>query len=211
MLKKVVFEILNSFRIISFWLLVSFLIIGVSAAIRESKVKITIEDTVLGEKVNEYASGQEFQCVVNGRSLVVVDHEGRETGDEVQLIFRNGEYYAIRSEQFPEIGVDKWSRISFKFTDTTKGNEVFVLIAYILFTILTIKSRKDFRKKYFVSAIVTHVFGVLTVIGFIWTCFWLDVMALIVYAVVFAIFWIVWVLVKNIKINKELSVGGEKE
>ena len=199
MVKNIIFQILNSFRIIAFWLLIPFLFIGGQAAIRESKVEITIKETVLGERINHYASGQEFQCVVDGRSVVVVDHYEHEEGDTVELIYRNGELYGIRNEEFPEIGVDLGDRVRYKYTEETKGNDAFILMALILFTILTIKSRKEFRKKYFIPAIVTHVAGVLMGIFFIMTCFWLECLVPIFYAVTFAIFWIIWIIVKNIK------------
>lgn len=205
MLKNIIFQIFNSFRIIAFWLLIPFLFIGCSAAIRESKVEITLKDAVLRDKVNQYASAQEFECVVDGRSVIVVDPYEHEIGDKVQLIYRNGEYYSIRSEEFPDNGVTLKERVMFKYTDTTKGNDVFILIAYILFTILTFKTRKEFRQRYFIPAIVTHVFGIITAIFFVLTCFWLDVLTLIIYAVIFALFWIIWIIVKNVKTQSRIA------
>lgn len=199
MFKSIIFQILNGFRIVTFWLLIPFLFIGFSAAIKESKVEITLKDTVLRRQVNHYANAQEFECVVDGRSVIVVDDYEHEVGDQVQLIYRNGEYYSIRSEEFPDNGVTLKERVRFKYIDATKGNDFFILIAYILFTILTFGTRKDFRKKYFMQACVTHVFGGLTAIFFVITCFWLDVITLIFYAVIFSIFWIIWIIVKNVK------------
>ena len=203
MVKSIIFQILNSFRIITFWLLIPFIFIGCRAAIRESKVEITLKDAVLRTRVNHYASAQEFECEVDGRSVIVVDDYEHEVGDQVQLIYRDGEYYSIRSEEFPDNGVTLKNRIMFRYTDTTKGNDVFILIAYIILTILTIKTRKDFRQKYFVPAIVTHIFGVITAILFVLTCFWLDVFVLVIYAVIFARFWVIWIIVKNLKGVKE--------
>ena len=203
MVKSIIFQILNSFRIITFWLLIPLIFIGCMAAIRESKVEITLKDAVLRTRVNHYASAQEFECAVDGRSVIVVDDYEHEVGDQVQLIYRDGEYYSIRSEEFPDSGVTLKERVKFRYTDTTKGNDVFILIAYIILTILTFKTRKDFRQKYFVPAIVTHIFGVITAILFVLTCFWLDVLVLVIYAVIFAIFWIIWIIVKNLKGVKE--------
>ena len=203
MVKSIIFQILNSFRIITFWLLIPLIFIGCMAAIRESKVEITLKDAVLRTRVNHYASAQEFECEVDGRSVIVVDAYEHEVGDQVQLIYRDGEYYSIRSEEFPDSGVTLKERVKFRYTDTTKGNDVFILIAYIILTILTFKTRKDFRQKYFVPAIVTHIFGVITAIFFVLTCFWLDVLVLVIYAVIFAIFWIIWIIVKNLKGVKE--------
>ncbi len=203
MVKSIIFQILNSFRIITFWLLIPFIFIGCRAAIRESKVEITLKDAVLRTRVNHYASAQEFECEVDGRSVIVVDDYEHEVGDQVQLIYRDGEYYSIRSEEFPDNGVTLKNRVMFRYTDTTKGNDVFILIAYIILTILTIKTRKDFRQKYFVPAIVTHIFGVITAILFVLTCFWLDVLVLVIYSVIFAIFWIIWIIVKNVVRAKE--------
>jgi len=198
LVKRIIFQILNSFRIIAFWLLIPFLYIGCMAAIRESKVEITIKDTVLRRQVNHYASAQEFECVVDGRSVIVVDAYKHKTGDRVQLIYRDGEYYSIRSEEFPDNGVSLTDRVRFRYVETTKGNDAFILIAYILLSILTFKTRKDFRRDYFIPAIITHVFGVITAVLFVLTCYWLDVITLIFYAVVFAIFWIVWIIVRNV-------------
>ena len=203
MVKSIIFQILNSFRIITFWLLIPFIFIGCMAAIRESKVEITLKDAVLRTRVNHYASAQEFECEVDGRSVIVVDAYEHEVGDQVQLIYRDGEYYSIRSEEFPDSGVTLKERVKFRYTDATKGNDVFILIAYIILTILTFKTRKDFRQKFFVPAIVTHIFGVITAILFVLTCFWLDVFVLVIYAVIFAIFWIIWIIVKNLKGVKE--------
>ena len=203
MVKSIIFQILNSFRIITFWLLIPFIFIGCMAAIRESKVEITLKDAVLRTRVNHYASAQEFECEVDGRSVIVVDDYEHEVGDQVQLIYRDGEYYSIRSEEFPDSGVTLKNRVMFRYTDATKGNDVFILIAYIILTILTFKTRKDFRQKFFVPAIVTHIFGVITAILFVLTCFWLDVFVLIIYAVIFGIFWIIWIIVKNLKGVKE--------
>ena len=203
MVKSIIFQILNSFRIITFWLLIPFIFIGCRAAIRESKVEITLKDAVLRTRVNHYASAQEFECEVDGRSVIVVDDYEHEVGDQVQLIYRDGEYYSIRSEEFPDNGVTLKNRVMFRYTDTTKGNDVFILIAYIILTILTFKTRKDFRQKYFVPAIVTHIFGVITAILFVLTCFWLDVLVLVIYAVIFVIFWVIWIIVKNLKGVKE--------
>ena len=203
MVKSIIFQILNRFRIITFWLLIPFIFIGCMAAIRESKVEITLKDAVLRTRVNHYASAQEFECEVDGRSVIVVDDYEHEVGDQVQLIYRDGEYYSIRSEEFPDSGVTLKERVKFRYTDATKGNDVFILIAYIILTILTFKTRKDFRQKFFVPAIVTHIFGVITAILFVLTCFWLDVFVLIIYAVIFAIFWIIWIIVKNLKGVKE--------
>ncbi|MCR5214983.1 MAG: hypothetical protein K6E10_11260 [Eubacterium sp.] len=165
-------------------------------------MEITLKDTVLGSQVNHYASAQEFECVVDGRRVVVVDNYKHETGDKVQLIYRDGEYYSIRSEEFPDSGVTLMERLRFKYIDNTKGNDFFILIVYILLTILTFRTRIDFRKKYFKLAIVTHVFGGITAVLFVLTCFWLDVITLIFYAVIFSIFWIVWITVKNVKTHK---------
>ncbi len=203
MIKSIIFQILNSFRIITFWLLIPFIFIGCRAAIRESKVEITLKDAVLRTRVNHYASAQEFECEVDGRSVIVVDDYEHEVGDQVQLIYRDGEYYSIRSEEFPDNGVTLKNRVMFRYTDTTKGNDVFILIAYIILTILTFKTRKDFRQKYFVPVIVTHIFGVITAILFVLTCFWLDVSVLVIYAVIFAIFWVIWIIVKNVVRAKE--------
>lgn len=203
MIKSIILHILNSFRIITFWLLIPFLFIGCMAAIKESKVEITLKDTVLRRQVNHYASAQEFECVVDGRSVIVVDAYEHEAGDKVQLIYRDGEYYGIRSERFPDSGVTLKERVRQKYIDNTKGNDFFILIAYILLTILTFKTRKDFRYKYFIPAIVTHVFGVLTSIFFVMTCFWLDVFPLVFYSVIFSIFWIIWIIAKNVKTYRD--------
>ena len=200
MIKKSIVQILNGFRIIAFWIFASLLVISVMAAERESKVKITVEDAVLGYKINEYGMGeriQEFDCVVNGRKIVVHDTEGRKTGDKVQLIFRDGEYYALVSSEFPENGVTLKDRISYRFTMATGGNLVFTLIAYVFFFIITFKTRKEFRKEYSVLLIVTHVFGLISVFLFWIYCFWLEFFNLIVYAVIFAIIWIIRVIVHN--------------
>lgn len=200
MIKKSIFQILNGFRIIAFWIFASLLVISVMAAVRESKVKITVEDAVLGYKINEYGMGdriQEFDCVVNGRKIVVHDTEGRKTGDKVQLIFRDGEYYALVSSEFPESGVTLKDRISYRFTMATGGNLIFTLIAYVFFFIITFKTRKDLRKEYPVLFIVTHVFGLISVFLFWIYCFWLEFFNLIVYAVIFAIIWIIRVIVHN--------------
>lgn len=202
MIKNIIFQLLNSFRIITFWLLLPFLFIGCRAAINESKVEITLKDTVLGDQVNHYASAQEFECVVDGRRLIVVDAYKHESGDKVQLIYRDGEYYSIRSEEFPDSGVTLKERVSYKYTETTKGNDFFILIVYIILTILTFRTRKDFRQIYFKPSIVTHVFGCITAVFFVLTCFWLEFITLIIYAIIFSIFWIVWITVKNIKIHK---------
>ena len=200
MIKKSIFQILNGFRIIAFWIFASLLVISVMAAERESKVKITVEDAVLGYKINEYGVGdriQEFDCVVNGRKIVVHDTEGRKTGDKVQLIFRDGEYYALVSSEFPDNGVTLRDRISYRFTMATGGNLVFTLIAYVFFFIITFKTRKEFRKEYPVLFIVTHVFGLISVFLFWIYCFWLEFFNMIVYAVIFAIIWIIRVIVHN--------------
>ena len=121
--------------------------------------------------------------------------EGRKAGDEVQLIFRDGEYYAIVNPKYPDSGVSFKDRISYRFTMATGGNLLFTVIAYVVFLILTIKSRKGFREEYPKLFIITHICGVLSVILFQIYSFWLDFLNLIVYAVIFAIIWIIRVLV----------------
>ena len=198
MIKDIFFQIMNSFRLVAFWLMLSLTMLGLAAAISEMKVTVTVEDAVLGDRINHYASGQEFYCMVNGKRIVVFDTENRNTGDEVQLIFRDGNYYAIRSSKFPDVGVGTWERVSYRFTSSTGGNVVFVVIAYIVLTLLTIRSRTGFRKEYKILAIVTHVFGLIFTILFFLTAFWLDVQALIVYAVLFGVICIIWVIVHNV-------------
>ena len=202
MIKKSIFQIFNGFRIVAFWIFASLFVLSVMEAVRESKVKVTVEDAVLGYKINEYGAGQriqEFDCVVNGRKIVVHDLEGRKTGDEVQLIFRDGEYYAIVNPKYPNSGVALKDRISYRFTMATGGNLIFTVIAYVFFFILTIKSRKDFRKEYPILFIITHICGLLSVFLFLIYCFWLDFLNLIVYAVIFAVIWIIRVIVHNVQ------------
>lgn len=204
LIKKSIFQIFNGFRIVAFWIFASLLFLSVIAAVRESKVKVTVEDAVLGYKINEYGIGtriQEFDCVVNGRKIVVYDTNGRKTGDNVQLIFRDGEYYSLVDPENPEIGVSMKERISYRFTMATGGNLFFTVIAYVFFFLLTIKSRKEHRKEYPVLFIVTHICGILSVFLFWIYCYWLDFLNLIFYAVIFAIIWIVRVIAHNIKLK----------
>ena len=190
MIKKSILQILYGFRIVSFWVFVALLVVSIMAAVRESKVNITVEDAVLGYKINEYAGIQEFNCVCGGKSITVHDTKGRKTGDEVQLIFRDGEYYALVNPEFPDNGVTLKDRVSYRFNMATGGNLLFTLIAYIILFIVTFKSRKESWEEYPKLHIVTHVFGVVSVVLFVLWCFWLDFLNLIVYAVIFAIIWI---------------------
>ena len=199
MVKSIIFQILNSFRIITFWLLIPFIFIGCMAAIRESKVEITLKDAVLRTRVNHYASAQEFECEVDGRSVIVVDDYEHEVGDQVQLIYRDGEYYALVDPENPKIGVDKWDRINYKFNMATGGNWFFTFAAYIFFLVLTIKSRKEFRNEYPILLTVTHVFGLISVFLFYIYCFWIEFFTLILYAVVFAIIWINRIVSHNLR------------
>ena len=199
MMKKSIFQVFNGFRVIAFWIFASLLVISVMAAVRESRVHVTVEDAVLGDKINEYAAGQEFICMHNGERLIVVDTEGRKTGDKVQLIFRDGKYYSLVNPDYPDIGVTLKDRISYRFTMATGGNLLFTVIAYVFFYILTFKTRTESRKEYPVLFIVTHIFGLISVFLFWIYCFWLDFLNLIVYAVIFAVIWIIRVIVHNVR------------
>ena len=192
-MKKAIFQILNGFRIVAFWIFAALLVVSVMAAVDESKVNVTVEDAVLGDKINDLASGQEFLVNHNGERLVVMVTKdyGMETGDEVQLIFRDGEYYSLVNPDFPKNGVDFWERVSYRFTMATGGNLFFTLIAYVLLLLITIKHRSGFRKEYPVLFAVTHVCGILSVGLFILWCYWLEFINLIFYAVIFAVVWIV--------------------
>ena len=193
-LKSAVFQVLNGFRIVAFWIFMALLVVSVMEAVRESKVTITVEDAVLGDKLNELASGQEFIVNHNGERLTVHTDKRWKTGDTVQLIFRNGNYYAIVNPDNPKVGVDFWERVNYRFTMATGGNLLFTFMAYALLLIITFKHRKGFRKEYPVLFWVTHVCGLLSVGLFILWCFWLDFLNLIIYGVIFAIIWIVRVI-----------------
>ena len=43
LIKKSIFQIFNGFRIVAFWIFASLLFLSVIAAVRESKVKVTVE------------------------------------------------------------------------------------------------------------------------------------------------------------------------
>ena len=206
MFKKSVFQILNGFRAIAFWIFASLLVISVMAAAQESKVNVTVEDGVLGDKINEYGAGtriQEFYCTCNGEKIIVQDTDGHKTGDKVQLIFRDGEYYSLVSRDFPENGVDFWNRISYRFTMATGGNLLFTVIAYVFLLILTFKTIKETWKEYPVLHIVTHICGLISLFLFMIYCFWLDFLNLIIYAVIFAIIWIVRAFLHNARKKEE--------
>ena len=197
MVKKSILQILNGFRIVAFWIFVALLVVSIVEAVREMQVEVTVEDAVLGDKINEYAGIQEFGCICNGERIIVHDTEGRKTGDAVQLIFRDGEYYSLVSRKFPDNGVKLWNRVSYRFTMATGGNLPFTLIAYIVFLIATIKTRKEFRQEYPKLFIVTHIFGAVSVVLFYIYCFWLDFLNLIAFGVIFGVIWIVRVIVKT--------------
>jgi len=207
MVKKCILQILNGFRIVAFWIFVSLLVVSVVEAVREMQVEVTVEDAVLGDKVNEYAGIQEFSCICNGERIIVHDTEGRKTGDAVQLIFRDGKYYSLVSTMFPDNGVKLWNRVSYRFTMATGGNLLFTLIAYIVFFIPTFKSRKEFRLEYPRLFWITHIFGLVSAVLFYIYCFWFDFINLIFYAVIFGVIWIVRVIVHNVLLAKNKSVG----
>lgn len=209
--KKIVFQILNGFRIVSFWIFMALLVVSVMEAVRESKVKITVKDGVLGEVIHEGPWFTEFQCTCDGESIQVTDTEGRKKGDKVQLIFRNGRFYSLRSTEFPENGVEFWNRVNYRFTMATGGNLFFTFIAYVFFFLITIKARKGFRKEYPILFIVTHVCGLLSVFLFYIWCYWLEFINLIFYAVVFAFIWIIRVIVKQIRFKKQLRNTEETD
>ena len=205
MAKKIIFQILNSFRVIAFWIFISLIFVSIVAAREEMKVTVTVEDGVLGDRINNIASGQEFICVCNGKNITVFDTIGREKGDKVQVIFRDGEYYALVDPENPKIGVDKWDRINYKFNMATGGNWFFTFAAYIFFLVLTIKSRKEFRNEYPILLTVTHVFGLISVFLFYIYCFWIEFFTLILYAVVFAIIWINRIVSHNLRRKMDAS------
>ena len=206
MIKKSVFPVLNGFRVVAFWIFTSLLVISVMAAVQELKVNVTVEDGVLGDKINEYGAGtriQEFYCDCNGEKIVVQDTDGHKAGDNVQLIFRDGEYYALVNPENPDIGVTLSDRISYRFTMATGGNLLFTVIAYVLFLVLTIKTIKESWKEYPVLLTVTHICGLISLILFMRFCFWLDFLNLIIYAVIFAIIWIIRVASHNARRREE--------
>ena len=209
MVKKSILQILNGFRIVAFWIFVALLVVSIVEAVREMQVEVTVEDAVLGDKINEYAGIQEFNCVCNGTNITVRDTEGRKTGDAVQLIFRDGQYYSLVSTMFPDNGVKLWNRVSYRFTMATGGNLLFTLIAYIVFFIPTFKSRKEFRLEYPRLFWVTHIFGAISVVLFYIYCFWFEFLNLIAYAVIFGIIWIFRVIVHNVLLAKNKSVGTD--
>lgn len=207
MIKKSVFQILNGFRVVAFWMFISLLVVSVMAAVRESEVNVTVEDGVLSDKINEYGADtriQEFYCTCNGEKIVVQDTDGHKTGDKVQLIFRDGEYYSLVDPEYPDVGVTLKDRISYRFTMATGGNLLFTVIAYVFFLILTINTIKDSWKEYPVLIIVTHVCGLISVFLFVTYCFWLDFLNLIIYAVIFSIIWIIRVIIHNVRKKDEL-------
>ncbi|MCR5103049.1 MAG: hypothetical protein K6B68_01105 [Eubacterium sp.] len=197
MVKKSILQILNGFRIVALWIFVALLVVSIVEAVREMQVEVTVEDAVLGDKINEYASIQEFNCVCNGTNITVRDTEGRKTGDAVQLIFRDGQYYSLVSTMFPDNGVKLWNRVSYRFTMATGGNLLFTFIAYIVFFIPTFKSRKEFRLEYPKLFIFTHIFGAVSVVLFYIYCFWFEFLNLIAFGVIFGVIWIVRVIVKT--------------
>ncbi len=206
MIKKSVFQILNGFRVVAFWIFASLLVISVMAAVQESKVNVTVEDGVLGDKINEYGAGtkiQEFYCTCNGEKIVVQDTDGHKTGDKVQLIFRDGEYYALVNPENPDVGVTLKDRISYRFTMATGGNLLFTVIAYVFLLILTIKTIKEAWKEYPILHIVTHICGLISLILFMIYCFWLDFLNLIIFAVTFSIIWIIRVILHNARKKEE--------
>ena len=202
MVKKSIFQILNGFRVVAFWIFMALLVVSIMAAVREARVEITLEDGVLGDRINHYGLDgniQEFDCNVNGKNIVVVDTEGRKTGDKVQLIFRDGSYYALVNPDFPDSGVTFMDRVSFRFNMATGGNLLFTVIAYVFFLLLTLKTRKETIEEFPILLIITHIAGLLSVILFILMCYWLDFVNLIIYAVIFAIIWMGWVIVHNVR------------
>lgn len=201
MIKKIFFQILNGFRVVAFWIFVALLIVSIMAAVREAQVNVIVEDAVLGDKINEYAGIQEFRCNCNGKSIIVHDTDGRKTGDEVQLIFRDGDYYSIVNPEFPDNGVTLKDRVSYHFTMATGGNLLFTFIAYIFFLIVTFKSRKESWKEYPKLFIITHIFGAVSAALFYVYCFWLDFLNLIIYAVIFGCIWIIRVIIHNVSIR----------
>ncbi|MBP3232847.1 MAG: hypothetical protein J6M65_00280 [Eubacterium sp.] len=207
MIKKSIFQILNGFRVVAFWIFAALLIISIKEAVRESGVNITVEDAVLGDKINEYAGIQEFTCVCNGKTITVSDTKGRKTGDKVQLIFRDGKYYALVNPEYPDNGVTLKDRVSYHFTMATGGNLIFTFIAYIFLLIFTFKSRKESRQEYPILFIITHICGLMSAVLFILWCFWLDFLNLIVYAVIFGCIWIIRVIIRSVSgKNKTIEV-----
>lgn len=66
----------------------------------------------------------------------------------------------------------------------------------LLLLLVTLRSRREFRKTYPVLIVVTHIFGLIFAWLFYITAFWVYVAVPVVYGVIFSVVWIVRILMR---------------
>lgn len=194
--KRIFSDLLNGLRIVLFWILVGFVALGVMSAYKEMHVDVTVADGIVGESIVVGSYSTEYSCIVNGSEVKLYDTASHVPGDRVLVIVRDGYPYAIVSSDEVDSYTSMPSRIIRAINYDLKGDYKFVLIPYILLLLVTLRSRRDFRKSYPVLIVVTHIFGLIFAWLFYITAFWFYVAVPVVYGVIFSVVWIVRILMR---------------
>ena len=194
--KRILGDLLNGLRIVLFWILMGFVAIGVSSAYREMHVDVTVADGIVGESIVAGRYSTEYSCIVNGSEVKLYDTASHAPGDKVLVVVRDGYPYAIVSSDKVDSYTSMPSRIMRAINYDLKGDYKFVLIPYILLLLVTLRSRREFRKTHPILIVVTHIFGLIFAWFFYITAFWIYVTVPVVYGVIFSVVWIVRILIR---------------
>lgn len=194
--KRIFSDLLNGLRIVLFWILMGFVALGVLSAYKEMHVDVTVADGIVGESIVAGNYSTEYSCIVNGSEVKLHDTAAHAPGDRVLVIVRDGNPYAIVSSDKVDSYTSMPSRIMRAINYDLKGDYVFVLIPYILMLLVTLRSRREFRKTYPILIVVTHIFGLIFAWLFYITAFWFYVAVPVVYGVIFSVVWIVRILMR---------------
>ena len=194
--KRILGDLLNSLRILLFWILMGFVAIGISSAYREMHVDVTVADGIVGESIVADSYSTEYSCIVNGSEVKLHDTAAHAPGDKVLVVVRDGYPYAIVSSDKVDSYTSMPSRIMRAINYDLKGDYKFVLIPYILLLFVTLRSRREFRKTYPILIVVTHIFGLIFAWLFYITAFWVYVAVPVIYGVIFSVVWIVRILIR---------------
>ncbi len=194
--KRILGDLLNGLRIVLFWILMGFVAIGVSSAYKEMHVDVTVADGIVRESIVVDSYSTEYSCIVNGSEVKLHDTAAHAPGDKVLVVVRDDYPYAIVSSDKVDSYTSMPSRIMRAINYDLKGDYKFVLIPYILLLLVTLRSRREFRKTYPILIVVTHIFGLIFAWLFYITAFWLYVAVPVIYGVIFSVVWIVRILIR---------------
>ena len=194
--KRIFSDLLNGLRIVLFWILVGFVALGVMSAYKEMHVDVTVADGIVGESIVVGRYSTEYSCIVNGSEVKLYDIASHAPGDKVLVVVRDGYPYAIVSSDKVDSYTSMPSRIMRAINYDLKGDYKFVLIPYILLLLVTLRSRRDFRKSYPVLIVITHIFGLIFAWLFYITAFWFYTAAPVAYGIIFSVVWLIGILMR---------------